>query len=60
MQEENQAVVFVLNNMVSASLPMMVESRKLEVMLRAFGVRFEERWISNDVNRFADAFYQTW
>lgn len=60
VQEDNQAVVFVLNSMVSASRPMMVELRKLEVLLRALGVKLEARWIPSAVNRFADALSRTW
>ena len=39
--EDNQAVVQILNAMVSASRPMMAELRRLEVMLPALGVRME-------------------
>lgn len=60
VQEDNQAVVYVLKAMVSASGPMMVELRKLEVLLRVLGVMMEARWIPSAVNRFADALSRTW
>lgn len=59
MQEDNQAVVYVLNAMLSASRPMMLELRKLEVLLSAIGVKLEARWIPSAVNRFADALSRT-
>jgi hypothetical protein len=55
LHEDNQAVVSILNAMVSASRPMMAELRRLEVMLRALGVRIEARWRPSEVNRYADA-----
>jgi hypothetical protein len=55
LHEDNQAVVHILNAMVSASRPMMAELRRLEVMLRILGVALEARWILSAVNRYADA-----
>lgn len=60
LHEDNQAVVFILNAMVSASAPMMTELRKLEVLMRALGVRVDARWLPSAVNRFADALSRTW
>lgn len=60
VQEGNKAVIYVLNAMVSASRTMMVELRKLEVMLTVMGVRLEALWIPSAVNRFADALSRTW
>jgi hypothetical protein len=45
LHEDNQAVVSILNAMVSASPQMMKELRQLETMMRMFGVRIEARWI---------------
>lgn len=45
LQEDKQAVVYVLNVMVSASKPMMEELRKLEVMSRVMGIKLESGWI---------------
>lgn len=50
LHEDNQPVVHVMNTMVSASRPMMAELRRLEVLLRALGVRLEARWIPSAVN----------
>ena len=60
LHEDNQAVVYILNAMVSASRDMMVELRKLEVVLRVLGVRLEARWIPSAVNKFADTLSRTW
>lgn len=60
LHEDNQAVVFVLNAMVSSSKPMMAELRKLEVLMRVQGVRLEARWIPSAVNKFADSLSRTW
>jgi hypothetical protein len=60
LHEDNQAVVHILNAMVSASRPMMAELRRLEVMLRALGVRMEARWIPSAVNRYADSLSRQW
>jgi hypothetical protein len=43
LHEYNQAVVHILNAMVSYSRPMTAELRRLEVTLRALGVRMEAR-----------------
>ena len=55
LHEDNQAVVYILNAMVSASREMIVELRRLEVLLRALNVKLDARWIPSAVNRFADA-----
>lgn len=60
LHEDNQAVVCVLNAMVSASKAMMAEPRKLQVLLRVLGVTIEARWIPSAVNRYADALSRTW
>jgi hypothetical protein len=60
LHEDNQAVVHILNAMVSASRPMMAELRRLEVMLRILGVKLEARWIPSAVNRYADALSRQW
>jgi hypothetical protein len=60
LHEDNQAVVHVLNAMVSASRPMMAELRRLEVMLRTLGVKLEARWIPSAINRYADALSRRW
>ena len=60
VHEDNQAVVYVLNSMVSASQPMMAELRKLQALLVALGVRIEARWLPSAVNRYADSLSRTW
>lgn len=60
LHEDNQAVVYVLNAMVSASPAMMVELRRLEKLLKALGVTIEARWLPSAVNKFADALSRTW
>lgn len=60
LHEDNQAVVCVLNAMVSASKEMMAELRKLDALMKAMGVRIEARWLPSAVNKFADALSRTW
>lgn len=60
LHEDNQAVVHVLNSMVSASKPMIVEMRKLQVLLRSQGVNLESLWVPSAVNRFLDSLSSTW
>jgi hypothetical protein len=60
LHEDNQAVVHILNAMVSASRPMMAEIRRLEVMMRALGVRMEETWLPSAFNRYADSLSRQW
>lgn len=43
IREDNQAVVAVLNAMVSASNPMMAELRRLQKLLVAIGIYLETR-----------------
>lgn len=58
--EENQAVVIVLNEMVSESKKMMYEIRKLDVLLCVQGVRLEARLINYTVKTFADSLSREW
>lgn len=60
LHQDNQAVVHVVNAMVSASKPMMAELRKLQKTLQALGVQLHARWLPSAVNRFADALSRTW
>ncbi|PXF49274.1 hypothetical protein BWQ96_00848 [Gracilariopsis chorda] len=60
LHEDNQAGVYILNSMVSASPAMMAELRKLQKMLHALNVRLDARWIPSAVNRYADALSRTW
>jgi hypothetical protein len=60
LHEDNQAVLHILNDMVSSSRPMIAEIRRLEVMLRILGVKMEAGWISSAENRYADAFSRQW
>lgn len=60
LREDNQAVVSIINAMVSASKPMMTELRKLNVFLHELDIKLEARWIQTAVNRFADALSRTW
>jgi hypothetical protein len=60
VHEDNQAVVKILNAMVSASRPMMAELRRMEIMLRTLGVKVEARWFQSAVNRYADALSRQW
>jgi hypothetical protein len=60
LHEDNQAVVYILNAMVSSSTRMMQELRRLQAMMTALGVRIEARWLPSAVNRFADALSRQW
>lgn len=60
VHEDNQAVVSILNAMVSASKPMMAELRKLQKLLAVLQVRLDARWLPSAVNRFADSLSRTW
>jgi hypothetical protein len=60
LHEDNQAVMHILNAMVSASRPMMAELHRLEVMLRALGVRMDAQWLPSAVNRYADSLSRQW
>lgn len=60
LHEDNQAVVFIINAMVSASRPMMAELRKLRALLHALGIVIEACWIPSAVNRFSDMLSRTW
>lgn len=60
LHEDNRAVVYILNSMVSASRPMMAELRKLQALMSALGVKVDARWLPSAVNRFADALSRTW
>ena len=57
---ENRAVVAVLNAMVSASRPIMVELWKLEVLMRLLGVKIEAKRFPSAVNRIPDSFSKKW
>lgn len=59
LQQDNQAVVNIVNAMVSTSKPMMVELHKLQKTLQALGLQLCSRWIQSPVNRFADRLSQT-
>lgn len=60
LHDDNQAVIHVLNSMVSASKPMMVVIRRLDVILRVQGVWVEVQWIPSAVKRFAESLSRTW
>lgn len=60
VHEDNQAVVQVLNAMVSASKAMMSEFRELNKLLVALGVQLDARWFPSAVNRLADSLCRTW
>ena len=60
LHEDNQAVCYVLNAMVSVSKPVIAELRRLQVMLRTPIVQIEARWLPSAMNRFAGALYRTW
>jgi hypothetical protein len=60
LHEDNQAVVYILNAMVSSSSRMMQERRRLQAMLHSLKVRIEARWIPSAVNRYADALSRQW
>jgi hypothetical protein len=60
LHEDNQAVVYILNAMVSSSSRMMQELRRLQAMLHALKVRIEARWLPSAVNRYADALSRQW
>jgi hypothetical protein len=58
--EDSQVVVHILNAMFSASRPIMAELPRLDVTLRALGVRMEARWLPSAVNRYADSLLRQW
>lgn len=60
LHEDNQALMYVLNSMGSASKPMMAALRKLEVLMRVMGVKIDARWIQSVVNRFSDPLSRRW
>lgn len=60
LHEDNQAVVSILNSMVSVSHPMMSELRNLCCLLHVLVVEFDVLWVPSAVNRFADSFSRTW
>lgn len=60
LHEDKQAVVFILNAVVSASPVMMEEIRRLQALLKALGVKIEARWLPSGVNSFANALSHTW
>jgi hypothetical protein len=60
LHEDNQAVAHILNAIVSASPPMMADLRRLQVMLREFGVRMEARRLPSAINRYADSLSRKW
>jgi hypothetical protein len=55
LHEDNQAVVYILNAMVSSSTRMMQELRRLQAMMQVLNVQIEARWLPSAVNRFADS-----
>ena len=60
LHKDNQAVMAILNAMVSASRPMMVEIWKLEVLMRVLEVKIEAKWLPRAGNRFPDSMSGTW
>lgn len=54
VQEENQAVVYVLKKMVSASQPMIVELKKLEILFRVLLVNMESSYTPSAFNHFSN------
>ena len=52
---DNQAVVHVINALVSASRPMMRELRRLKSVLDRNGIHIRSEWIPSVANKFADA-----
>lgn len=60
LHEDNQAVVFILNAMVSASPVMRWSCVKLKALLQALRVRIVAQWLPSAINRFADALSRIW
>lgn len=60
LQQENMAVVYAINAMVSSLPAMIAELRKLQAALSALNVHLDAKWLPSAVNRFADAPSQTW
>jgi hypothetical protein len=60
LHEDNQAVVYILNAMVSSSTRMMQELRRLQAMMNALKIQIEARWLPSAVNRFADSLSRQW
>jgi hypothetical protein len=52
---DNQAVVHIVNSMVSASRPMMRELRRLKCILDHLGIHISSEWLPSVANRYADA-----
>lgn len=52
---DNQAVVHIVNSLVSASTELMHELRKLKLILDKLGVHIRAEWLPSAMNRYADA-----
>jgi hypothetical protein len=52
--EDNQAVVHILNSMVSKSPALMTELRTLHKFITTLGITIQARYLPSAVNRFAD------
>jgi hypothetical protein len=59
-KEDNQAVVYIQNAMVSSSTRMMQEIDCLQAKMKALNVRIEARWLPSAVIRFADSLSRQW
>lgn len=57
---DNQPVVYLLNSMVYASIPMMSELRKLPALLLSLGIHLQARWLPSSAKTFADTFSRMW
>lgn len=57
---DNQAVVFIVRHMVTASDELMPELRQLKAVLDSRGLEIDVRWIPSAENRHADRLSRTW
>lgn len=60
LHEYKRAVVSIREAILSASPPMMADSRKPAEPPKGMGVQIEVRRILSAVKRFADSFSRTW
>lgn len=56
----NQALVYIVRGMVSASKVIMKELRVMERLLRTLNMKVETAWILSSVNVFADRLSRQW
>lgn len=60
LHTDNQAVAYILGNMVSASPDLMVELRKLHLLLTKMRISLQAQWLPSGENKHADTQSRTW